>query len=99
MSGVITGAGLGLVGSSANVLGGAGVLCQSLQGRAGAGSRVYVSAANGNLVLQSPDDVLSGRGADLGLLRTYNAQGVLDSSKNGLGWSWEGGDSYVVLTR
>lgn len=97
MAGVITGAGLGVFGSSANVLGGAGVLGQSMQGRAGSGSRVYVNSVNGNLILQSPDSTLSGRGADLGLLRTYNLQGTIDSASNGLGWSWDGGDNYVAF--
>jgi len=87
MTGVITGAGLGLFNSSANVLGGAGLLGQDVLGQAK--QRSYVNAATGNLILQSLDEVLSGRGADLFQQRTYNSLGQLDDG-DGDGWRWDG---------
>src|ERR1044071_3722648 len=72
----VSGAGLGLFGSSVSALGGAGA-----SGNAGLGrgtDRVFVNTATGNLVVQSQDEVLSALGLDLSLIRTYNSQGLLD---------------------
>ncbi len=83
MVAVVSGAGLGLANGSLNVLGPQGVVGQANQGRAGEG--VYVNSATGNLVVQNRDEVVFGRGPDLGLLRTYNSQGLLNDD-NGDNW-------------
>jgi YD repeat-containing protein len=83
MVAAVSGAGLGLFGSSVSALGGAGV-----GGNAGLGrgaDRVFVNTATGNLVVQSQDEVLSALGLDLSLIRTYNSQGLLDDD-NGDNW-------------
>ncbi len=83
MVAVVSGAGLGLFGSSVSALGGAGA-----SGNAGLGrgtDRAFVNTATGNLVVQSQDDVLSALGLDLTLIRTYNSQGLLDDD-NGDNW-------------
>ena len=49
-------------------------------------------------MLQSTDEEVSGRGADLELLRTYNSQGALTTASNGLGWSWDGERSVKLTT-
>src|SRR5690242_4510861 len=86
MVAVVTGNGLGLFNASNNILGSTGATGQALLGQAGAG--VYVNAATGNLILQSQDEALSGRGADLRLLRTYNSAGQLhDMLGAGTGWA------------
>src|SRR5215510_2299531 len=87
MTGVITGAGLGLFNSSANVLGAAGLSGQGTFGQAN--GRSYVNAATGNLILQSLDETLSGRGADLFQQRTYNSLGLLNDG-DADGWRWDG---------
>src|SRR5262245_50385941 len=83
MTTVVSGAGLGLLNSSLQVLGPQGGLGQALQGRAA--ERVYVNAATGNLVVRRTDETLLGRGPDVGLLRTYNSQGLLNDD-NGDNW-------------
>ena len=72
MVSVVTGSGVGLVNSSRDVLGGAGVLGNASTGRAG--EHISVNAANGNLVVQDRDEYLVGSGPDVDLLRTYNSQ-------------------------
>src|SRR5260221_2857722 len=76
MVAVVSGSGIGLFNSSLSVLGGNGASGSAPNGRSG--DRVYVNSATGNLVIQSQDETLSALGLDLGLLRTYNAQGKLD---------------------
>src|SRR2546427_6252688 len=83
MVAIVSGAGLGLANGSLNVLGSQGAVGQANQGRAGEG--VYVNSATGNLVVQNRDEVVIGRGPDLGLLRTYNSQGFLNDD-NGDNW-------------
>ncbi len=89
MVAVVAGNGLGLFNTSATVLGGSGILGQGTLGQSG---RSYVNAVTGNLVLQSGDEMLSGRGSDLLQLRTYNSRGALDggSDADSDGWRWDG---------
>lgn len=74
----ISGAGLGLFGSTASSLGGNASLGRGTD-------RVYVNTTNGNLVVQSQDERLSSLGPDVSLIRTYNSQGLLDDD-NGDNW-------------
>src|SRR5713101_2897476 len=83
MVAIVSGAGLGLANGSLNVLGPQGAVGQANLGRAGEG--VYVNSASGNLVVQNRDEVVFGRGPDVGLLRTYNSQGLLNDD-NGDNW-------------
>ena len=85
MVAIVAGKGLGLLNTSLNILGGAGVLGQSVLGQGS--SRAIVNAANGNLVLQMQDEQLSGRGLDLYALRTHNSLGTLNDGE-GDGWRW-----------
>jgi YD repeat-containing protein len=85
MVAIVAGNGLGLLNTSLDVLGGAGVLGQSVLGQGG--SRAFVNAASGNLVLQMQDEQLAGRGLDLYALRTYNSLGTLNDG-DGDGWRW-----------
>ena len=78
MVAVVTGSGLGLQNSSSSVLGSAGQLGSSRLGQAG--SHVTVNAANGNLVVQSQDEMLIGLGLDAGIVNTYNSQGTLTAN-------------------
>src|SRR5262245_59893160 len=88
MVAVVAGNGLGLLNSSLNVVGGPGVIGESTLGQGG--SRAFVNATTGNLVLQMQDAQLSGRGWDLFAKRTYNSLGApTDSDGNGWRWSYE----------
>ncbi|MFT7724448.1 MAG: hypothetical protein QM788_16730 [Roseateles sp.] len=84
MVAVVSGNGLGLNLSSGAVLGSAGVGGTATFGRQS--DRVYVNAANGNLVIQNRDEMLEGRGLDAPGLRTYNSQGGLGDDLNGDQW-------------
>ncbi|MGY1490816.1 hypothetical protein ACW4YW_15525, partial [Methylobacillus pratensis] len=75
MVSIVTGNGLGLTGSSANVLGSGGQLHLNI---GGVGDAAYINAKTGNLILQRQDELLIGRGPDIGILRTYNSQGAFD---------------------
>jgi len=73
MSQIFTGEGLGLAGSSLDCLGGYGP-----RGQAGFGQgdeRVYINAANGNLVLRQADGFLADHNLGTNLVQTYNEQG------------------------
>jgi YD repeat-containing protein len=83
MAAIISGNSLGLSNSSLAVLGSQGVLGNASNGRSG--ESVYVDSVTGNLVLQNRDELLVGRGPDLGLVRTYNSQGLLNDD-NGDNW-------------
>jgi YD repeat-containing protein len=43
---------------------------------------VYVNTATGNLVVQNIDEMLTARGLDLALARTYNSQGLVDGDND-----------------
>ena len=83
MVALVTGGGLGLNLGSGSVLGGAGVGGSAAFGRQS--DRVYVNAANGNLVVQTRDELLAGRGPDAQGLRTYNSLGAF-TDDNGDNW-------------
>jgi YD repeat-containing protein len=87
MVALVTGAGLGLLDTTANQLKGAGVLGDGKLGQAGGSSTVNL--ASGNLVLQFLDESLAGSGADLRHMRTYNSQGDA-SDGDGDRWRWLG---------
>ena len=69
---MVAGTGLGLLNTSLNIIGGAGVTGVVGQSTLGCGrSRAFVNAGHGNRVLQMQDMLLAGRGLDLYALRTY----------------------------
>ncbi len=80
MVAVVSGSGLGLFNSSASTLNAQGTDGNSVVGRGN--DRVFVNTANGNLVVQSVDDVLVATGLDTALVRTYNSQGLLDGDND-----------------
>ncbi|MFM2410185.1 MAG: hypothetical protein RL481_1013, partial [Pseudomonadota bacterium] len=87
MVAILTGNGLGLERSSANVLGARGTIGGASHGRAG--ENVFVNATNGNLILNNRDELLIGRGPDSAINRTYNSLGLLDGDNND-GWRVSG---------
>ncbi|HEX7641505.1 MAG TPA: hypothetical protein VF472_04755, partial [Burkholderiaceae bacterium] len=84
MVAIVSGDSLGLLNTSAGVLGKNGLLGQAANGATG--EEAVVNVANGNLVLQTSDDTLVGQGLDIDSIRTYNSQGSLNEG-NGLAWS------------
>ena len=50
----------------------------------------FINVANGNLVVQEQDVLLTSQGDDFKLLRTYNSRGKLGGSDN-WGWTWSTG--------
>ena len=76
MVAIVSGNSLGLSLSSLATLGQRGQLGTAGQGRSG--EQAYVNVATGNLVLQTRDELLLGRGLDIASLRTYNSQGQFD---------------------
>ncbi|SMC27724.1 YD repeat-containing protein [Andreprevotia lacus DSM 23236] len=80
MVAIVGGNGLGLSGSSREVLGSQGVVGDAKTGNGGEG--VYVNASTGNLVLQQHDTLLLGGGLQPDLLRTYNSNGSWDGDNN-----------------
>ncbi len=66
MVAVVSGAGLGLFGSSVSTLGGAGAAGNSGVGRGN--DRVFVNSATGNLIIQNQDERLSALGLDLAMV-------------------------------
>ena len=83
MVAVVAGNGLGLADTSALLLGTRGMVGEAAAGRGN--DRVYLNAATGNLVIQSRDEFLLGRGLDIAAHRAYNSQGVFDYG-NGDNW-------------
>ena len=84
MVAIVTGEQLGLSFSSLSLLGQRGVTGNAAGGRNG--ELEYVNAATGNLVLQDRDDYLASVGAPVGMVRTYNSQGLL--TEGGNDWSF-----------
>lgn len=77
MVAIVSGAGLGLLGTVGRGTGSAGV---------GQGAdRVHVNGVTGNLVIQSEDERLRAIGLGTSWTRTYNSQGLLDDD-NGDNW-------------
>jgi len=72
MVAVVAGKGLGVLETSAARLGGAGIVGDAGMGRGN--DRVYVNAANGNLVIDRTDEILTGVGADEAYSLTYNSE-------------------------
>lgn len=88
MVAIVAGNGMGLLNTSLNTVGAAGVLGQGVLGQGSI--RAIVNAVNGNLVLQSQDARLSGRGTDLFALRTYDSLGTpTDGDEDGWRWAYE----------
>lgn len=78
MTAVVTGVGLGLERSSANLIGPGGVLGTPAQGQGG--DEVYVNAATGNLIDQRTDQILTGVGLNDVIADAYNSLGTYSSS-------------------
>ncbi|WP_256081313.1 DUF4214 domain-containing protein [Massilia sp. YIM B04103] len=83
MVAMVSGNGLGILNSSASVLGQQGLFGNAAHGQTK--EAAYVNLANGNLVLQDQDEWLAARGVNLALTRTYNSQGNFNDG-NGLNW-------------
>ena len=84
MVAIVSGNTLGLSLTSLATLGQRGTAGTAAQGRNG--ELAFVNVANGNLVLQTRDDLLVARGVDAESLRTYNSQGQF-TDDNGDNWS------------
>ena len=80
MNAIVSGSGTGLLKTSLYTLGAAGRIGQAEYGAAR--EAVSVNISNGNLVLQRQDELLVSRGLDVGVLRTYNSQGLTDGDNN-----------------
>ncbi|ALI34756.1 putative deoxyribonuclease RhsA [Candidatus Nitrosocosmicus oleophilus] len=85
MVAIVAGNGLGLLNTSLNTIGTPGVLGQSSVG--GGSIQANVNAVNGNLVLQSHDIQLAGRGMNLLALHTYNSLGTPSAGNEDV-WRW-----------
>ena len=83
MVALVTGNGLGLLGGSSSVLGSSGQW--GLSGLGQGNETVTVNAKTGNLILQRQDELLIGRGPDIGIVRTYNSKAAFDFDNND-GW-------------
>lgn len=83
MVAIVSGSSLGLDLTSWRTLGERVTSGPATQGRSN--ETVAVNVATGNLLLQSADQTLVGRGPDPQLLRTYNSQGLRDDD-NGDNW-------------
>ena len=80
MVAVVAGNGLGLGDTSALLLGGRGTVGDARVGRGT--DRVFLNAATGNLIIQSRDELLLGRGLDVIAHRAYNSLGQFDYGNN-----------------
>ena len=81
MVAVVSGSGLGLLNSSATVLGQRGVFGNANLGNTKEGT--YVNIANGNLTLQDTDDFLAANGINIAMTRTYNSLGNFNDGNGG----------------
>ncbi|MDP9933620.1 Ig-like domain repeat protein, partial [Variovorax paradoxus] len=95
MVAIVSGNSLGLSLSSLATLGQRGQVGMAGQGRSG--EQAYVNAATGNLVLQTRDELLLGRGPDTVSVRTYNSQGLL-SDDNADNWAVGAFGQRMLLT-
>ncbi|SFQ11319.1 LysM peptidoglycan-binding domain-containing protein [Variovorax sp. 770b2] len=95
MVAIVSGNSLGLSLTSLATLGQRGTLGAAGQGRNG--EQAFVNIATGNLVLQDFDDRLEGRGLDIGAVRTYNSQGLLNDD-NGDNWRVGAFGQQILLT-
>lgn len=93
MVGIVSGNGLGLFNTSQDVLG----LTIGQSGVGQANANAYVNLATGNLSVQFLDESLSGTGADILALRTYNSLGGLTDG-DADGWRWSGEKRIHSLT-
>ena len=81
MVAILTGNKLGLAGSSGSVLSAAGQIGNAALGQAK--EAAYINAKAGNLIIQRQDEILIGRGPDIGVhVPTYNSQGLTDFDNN-----------------
>jgi YD repeat-containing protein len=80
MVAIVMGSGQGLVKTSLATLGSQGQIGTAKLGQNG--SNVTVNAANGNLIIQTQDEMLFGAGLDEALVNSYNSQGTLTAN----GW-------------
>src|ERR1700752_3218711 len=88
MVAIVAGNGLGLRNTSLNTFNAGGVFEQSAIGQGD--DRAIVNVVSGNLILQSQDAQLAGRGTDLFALRTYNSLGTpTDGDQDGWRWGFE----------
>ena len=85
MVAIVSGNSLGLSLTSLATLGQRGVHGDAATA-GGSNEMAYVNAATGNLVLQTRDELLMGRGLSVDSTRTYNSQGKLNDD-NGDNWS------------
>lgn len=80
MVAIVTGKGAGLGAGSASILGANGLLGSAATGRSE--DKVVVNAATGNLVVTGTDEMLTGRGPDAAISRTYNSLGAWDGDND-----------------
>jgi YD repeat-containing protein len=96
MVAIVTGTGLGLDRSSAQVLGKLGLDGQVGDATFGRfGDKVYVNGANGNLMVERTDEVLIGQGLDDVISRSYNSESANAGYQSF--HSWQFGDSRSVV--
>ena len=80
MVAIVSGTGLGLLGSSLYTLGGQKHAASGTATTGRNGDQVYLNAATGNLVMQQRDEFLASAGINTALTRTYNSQGMLSDT-------------------
>lgn len=90
MAAIVSGTGLGLMNTSLRTLGDA-VSSGSAVGANG--SKAYINAANGNLLLQSQDEFLAAANLNPYLMRTYNSQGQASDASGSAG-DGDNGDNW-----
>ena len=95
MTSIITGNGLGTFNTSLNLLGNAGPNGNPTLGKLG--DKLYVNAADGNLVIQHQDDYLAATGLGVAFIRTYNSQGLMTGG-GGTNWRFNVQDQLYSLT-
>ena len=78
MVAIVAGNGLGLERGSGNLLGSRGQLGSASLG--GGNQLVSVNSATGNLVIQTQDEFLVGRGPDAAFASSYNSLGAYNNS-------------------